>query len=583
MADTDDDGDGFSILDENGRLFGLVNIVDLLVVLLILAVAVAGAALLLSGSGEAETRHATIDLGTQSDFVAEQITPGDQFQPEGTADALTITDVYRFGQEGGTRVFVRATINGTVIEPDDPDDPPVFEFRGDQLRLGQTLPIQTPEYEVEGEVTQVERSGDRLPVQDTEFVMETTVSPDTASELDVGDEFQVGGEIVAEITELETFPRGDDQYLLVGISAETIQQGGSQFFGETRLSIGATVPFDGDGYEIAGTVVQRGTMQAERIDTDLVGETTVSASTAESLAVGDEYQLNDETVATIQSLQLYPTGSADQRYALVGLSVKANERGGTLQFAGQSLRLGSSVPFQTDSYQLSLSILERDTTEITTEERQFVIETTVPDIIAPDIQAGDEYRLAGTTIVSVESVTEYATADADTRRLILGVEAATQEDDGTVLFGDRQLRVGSTLPVQTGAYDITGEIIRRASLDEPGDPATRTVTVGIDNIRPERAAVIQTGLTERTRGLTTAEITSKNADPAEVILESEDGDIFLREHPRNLDLELEVELNVRELDGGTVQFRGQPLRTGQTLTLDFGTVQVRGQIFELSD
>lgn len=581
MAETDDDADGgFSLIDEQGRLFGVVNVVDVLVVLLVVAVVVAGAALLLSESGEPDTRHATIDLGPQSGFVAEQITPGDEFSPEGTDDALTITDVYRYGTEEGTNVVVRATVNGTVTEPDDPDAAPVFEFRGEPLRLGQTLSIQTPDYELEGEVTRVQESGETLPVETSEFILGATVDADTAAEIEAGDEFQIAGETIAEISALETFPRGDEQFVLIGISARTIQQSGSQFFGTSRLSVGATIPFEGDGYEIDGTVLERGTTQIQRTDASVVARTAVSSSTADSLAVGDEYRLNGETVATIESLELYPADD-DQRYVLLGLDLKATERGNTVEFAGEPLRVESSIPFQTDAYSLSVTILEKDTTEITTEERPFVLEATVPDDVAADVQSGDEYRLAGTTIVSVESVTEYATTDPDIRRLILGVSAATLEDDGTILFGDRQLRVGSTLPIQTSEYDISGEITRRGTLEEGGTPATRTITLGIDNVRPERADVIETGLIEQTRGMTTAEVTDTVSEPAEVVLESEDGDIFLREHPVNKDLELEIEMTVRELDDGTVRFRGQPLRTGQTLTLDFGDVQIQGDVFTI--
>lgn len=581
MAESDDNtAGGFSLIDEQGRLFGVVNVVDLLVVLLVVAVVVAGAALLLSDADEPDTRHATIDLGPQSEFVAEQITPGDEFSPEGTSDSLTITDVYRYSAENRTNVIVRATVNGTVTEPDDPDAAPIFEFRGEPLRLGQTLPIQTADYDLEGEVTQVQQSGETLPVQTSEFVVTTTVGPDTAAEIDTGDEFRVAGETIAEITELETFPRGDERFVVAGISASTIEQGGSQFLGANRLSVGATIPFVSDGYEIEGTVLERGTTQVQRTDASVVARTTVSASTADSLAVGDAYRINGETVASIESLEAYPAAD-DERYVLLGLDLKASERGGTAEFAGEPLRVESSIPFQTDAYSLSVTILEKDTTEITTEERPFVVETTVSDDVAADVQPGDEYRLAGTTIVSVESVTEYATADPDTRRLVVGVSAATLEDDGTILFGDRQLRVGSTLPIQTGEYDIAGEITRRGTLEEAGTPATRTITLGIDNVRPERADVIETGLTEQTRGLTTAEITDTVSEPAEVVLESEDGDIFLREHPVNQDLELEVEVSVRELEDGTVRFRGEPLRTGQTLALDFGDVQVQGDVFTI--
>ncbi len=44
-----DDSGSSSIIDEDGRLFGLINIVDALVLLLVVAVVVAGVALLTGG------------------------------------------------------------------------------------------------------------------------------------------------------------------------------------------------------------------------------------------------------------------------------------------------------------------------------------------------------------------------------------------------------------------------------------------------------------------------------------------------------------------------------------------------------
>ncbi|MFC7231557.1 DUF4330 family protein [Saliphagus sp. GCM10025308] len=67
------------LIDDEGKLFGRVNVVDALVVLILLAVVVAGIAVVgvLSGDAEPETRYATIDLGPQSEHVAEQISEGD--------------------------------------------------------------------------------------------------------------------------------------------------------------------------------------------------------------------------------------------------------------------------------------------------------------------------------------------------------------------------------------------------------------------------------------------------------------------------------------------------------------------------
>lgn len=477
------DESGRSLIDEDGRLFGLVNVIDALVVLLFLAVLVAGVVLLFpSGGGEPDTRYATIELGQQPEFVAEQITAGDEWDPEGTGDSVTVTDVYRFGTDGGTGVTVRAGVNGTVVDPDEADEDPVFEFLGEPLRLGRTLEIQTTSYELQGNVTRVDPSGGELPVRDAEFVVETTLDPSTVEETDVGDEFRVAGAQYAEITSFEVFPAGEDQ-----------------------------------------------------------------------------------------------------RYALIGISGQAIERSGALQFANRPVRVGATVPFETGEYEIAGSVLRRGTGLLETERRPFVIQTTVPTAVADDIERGDEFTVGNTSVVSVEGVTVYATNSAEQRRVVLGASALTLSEGNTVLFGERELQIGSSLPVRTGEYSIAGEIVRRDSLDEPGTPVARTVRLQLDNVRPERAEVISEGLTERVRETTTARILDKSEEPAVVILTSESGDIFQREHPRNVDIELRVELAVRELEDGSVRFRGQQLRTGEPVALELGALTIQGELIEFED
>lgn len=477
-----DDSEGSRVLDDEGRLFGLVNVIDLLVVLLVLAVVVAGAALLLSGSGEPDSRHATVDLGDQPDFIASEIEPGDEFDVEGSSDTVTITDVYRYDGDDGTSVLVRVTINGTTIEPDEPEDRPRFEFRGEQLRVGQQLPIQTPDYEVEGEIVQLQRSGEQLPVTESDFLVETTVSESTADELSTGDEYRVAGETLAEITDIQQFPAEDgDRTVLLGLSAQVLERDGGAHFGSIPVRVGSELSFVGDGYELSAEIVRRGT------------------------------------------------------------------------------------------------------STIDTEPSSFLIETTVGADIVDDIRVGDQYRLSDEPIVDVESKTVYTTDQADVRRVILGVSVAARTADDSIRFGDRELRIGESIPVQTGEYDIEGEIIRRGALEEAGEPATRTASVLVENIRPERADTINVGQTERLGDDVTAEVLEKSTEPAEIILESDDGNIFLREHPRNLDVTLEIELQVRELDGGSLRFRGDSLRTGDSITLELGQLRIEGEVASLGE
>lgn len=470
---TDEDDTSSRLLDEDGRLFGLVNIVDLLVVLLLVAVVAAGIVLLLPDDTETETRYATFDLGPQSDSIAEEISEGDTWEPDGTSDTLEITDVYRYNTEDGTNVMVRAALNGTLIEGEEESR---FEFLDDLVRIGDEHTIVTDEYEVTGEVTQFEAAGDSLPTTDAEFVLETSLASGTAEELAAGDTFTAGGETVAEIESLNRFPDGDDEYVLVGLSATALDRAGTNLIGNTSISIGESVSFDGDGYSFDGEIIRRGSA------------------------------------------------------------------------------------------------------EIATEEREFVIQTDVDSSTADDLEVGDSFTLGETPLVTVEEVTTYATGNGDTRTAVLGVEALTRTEGERSLFGTEELRVGSSLPLVTEAYDIDGEITRRGNLEQAGTEQTQTVTMELDNVRPSLADQLVRGLTEESSDHTTAELTTVETESAEVILESDDGNIFSREHPTNKDVELTVDLTVREKADGTLTFRTETLRTGDTVPLELGSITITPEV-----
>ena len=363
------------IIDDEGQLFGLINVVDALVVLIVLAIVVAGIALI-AVPGSEDTRYATVDMGTQPDHVAGQITPGDTWEAGG--DELTVTDVHRYvpgDDTGEIGVLIGAQVNGTAIETETAQQSQPIEFAGEPLRFGRTLEIATNEYVVDGEVIDV------------------------------------------------------------------------------------------------------------------------------------------------------------------------------------------SV----------------DETDLGTDSQPLVVQTEVDSVTAETIQPGDAFTVGDEPVVTVESVTLYATGDPDVRRAVLGVTAETRTVGDTALFGDRPLRSGETLPIRTNNYDLDGTIVRQGSLEEPGAPATRTVTMQFDRISPVQANAVSEGMTETVGDQESAVVLTKDDQPAQVLSETDDG-FVTREHPVDRDMELTVELNVRELEGGTIRFRGESLRVGQELSLEIGGTTIEGEV-----
>jgi len=185
------------ILDEQGRVFGRINVIDLLAVLFAFAVVVAGVTLVFSGgsseSPPPDSRYVTLDLGTQPGYVTERIDAGDVSPLSNSPGNLTITDVYAAPAGGSSSaVMVRARVTGQRAEDTDSERTAVT-YAGDPLVLGRNLSIETGEYRLSGTVTDVSRSDASLPISTTDVLVTTTLSADAVDSLSVNDRYRENG------------------------------------------------------------------------------------------------------------------------------------------------------------------------------------------------------------------------------------------------------------------------------------------------------------------------------------------------------------------------------------------------------
>jgi len=469
------------LIDENGRIFGVVNVIDALAVLLVLAVVVAGIALVNPfASSEEVTRYATVDLGEQPAYVAGQVSPGDVMSPTNTPRNLTITDVYVTpAGEGNVSVVVRAEIDG-VLRESDGSPGTAFTFAGNRIRQGGSLSIDTVDYTASGRILRLDDDGRSLETVRKRIRVSATVSPDIARTIEPGDAVTLDGREVAKITNVHRLP----------------------------------------------------------------GENSTT------------------------------------RWVSVGVELDALQRSGDLSYSGVRLALDRQLTLNLSSYRLTGRIEAMDTDRVQTASMAVTVRTTVSGRIADAVAVGDEYRVAGTTVGTVRSIETYSAGDGDRSQVILGLDLATVRRDGSQFFGPTPLRLGATVPFETDAYRLSGTVINRGSITLPGERTTKTVVIKVANVDPEIADGIREGMTEGRGGETSARIVDKRVEPASVILTSESGEIFQRQHPRNQDVYLTVEVTVRETRTG-LQFHSKTLQEGTEVTLDFGTISVSGNIIEI--
>jgi hypothetical protein len=189
------------LLDDDGNLFGAINVVDAIVTLLVIAVVTAGAAFVLQPEPEGMnvgTTHVTLDLGTQPDYLVKVINEGDTHKAGGES-RLTITDIHLTPQGSQTRVIVRAELRGPVGGGS-------IKYANAPPQLGRTLDIATSTYQIAGQIRAIGEN-DSLATEETAVVLSETMSATDAEEVTQGDEIRLTGRTVATIEKVTPWYR----------------------------------------------------------------------------------------------------------------------------------------------------------------------------------------------------------------------------------------------------------------------------------------------------------------------------------------------------------------------------------------
>ena len=276
------------------------------------------------------------------------------------------------------------------------------------------------------------------------------------------------------------------------------------------------------------------------------------------------------TDATATVTDVYLTGASDGQ---VGAFAR-------VAYPANALRAGTTVTVDGDGYRTEATVREADGNRSTlrTTTTPAVVTATVDATTAAAIETGDQFTVGNHTLATVESVASVPTTSQN-RRLRLGLDLETRTLGGEPQFADRTLRVGSSVPLRTSAVDgFSGTVTSVGSLDPAGDATNVTMTVAWENVRPDVADAIATGMAESHRGAT-ARVTALASNPATVVRANEAGELLVREHPRNRDLTLTVEAAARQR-GSELQFHGRPLSEGRDVTFEFDSVTLRGTVID---
>lgn len=296
------------IIDDEGNIFGTLNIIDALVILFTIAVIIAGAALVMQLGEEPDddpdldTIHATLELGTYPEYIVNEINVGDQYSPD-EYSTLTITDKHTAPTSGDPHVTLQVELEGEPTAT-------AVEFDNAPPRLGRTLDIQTDRYQVSGDIRALS-TDDSLETKTTEVLLETEVSQHHANQIQPGDLITHDDRELATVQYVETYRTSHGQLTsYIGVELTTIGTETHPQFGDTSIQRGNEISLSTPAYDITGTINEIGTLEppgTERTTTAILRMEGVHELYADVIEPGLTETTGEQTLARVTGVESQPS------------------------------------------------------------------------------------------------------------------------------------------------------------------------------------------------------------------------------------------------------------------------------------
>jgi hypothetical protein len=231
------------LVDEEGRLFGVINVIDLMALTLVIALLFGAFTFLTGGGGEEEpTRYVTVSLSENQSSIVERIRPGPS--TIGHVDG-NITAVYAGpSPDDGTVVLIRLATQGLPTN------------NGRNVRVGERVFLSADRYRFRVRVLGFGENKS-LPVHQETVQLVTTAEPAVAGLIDEGDQRMVAGRRLLRVQSVESRTRLDESRARVVYQAQVlaVQDGERSRYGGYTLKPGVQIPFETNEYRVNGTVV----------------------------------------------------------------------------------------------------------------------------------------------------------------------------------------------------------------------------------------------------------------------------------------------------------------------------------------
>lgn len=335
------------LLDEKGNVFGVVNLVDAVVALAVLAVVLVSVGVVLNAGGPATTAsgaYATVVFDPQPGGTPPHVEANGTVERRGDGTAYTVTDTYRTITSNGSSV--------TVAQVAIPDSD------GARLRIGGRYGFETDGTRIVGTVRATSNSS-TLRTATTRVQVETVLDRKAVDRLERNDTVRVHDETIGSLDSVWAYPRADgrEYELRMGVSLRTLRLDGRPLYATRPVQPGRTVPLRFESALFNGTVEavgQRASPPERR--TIVIEWRNVAPERADELTAGlTEHHPGPgatvQNVSTSAATVVVTTSSGElvrsthptKRDVTLTVDAPVSLLGGTTYFHGDPLRVGQSV------------------------------------------------------------------------------------------------------------------------------------------------------------------------------------------------------------------------------------------------
>lgn len=469
------------LVDQKGRLFGKINIIDLTALLFVLLILFAGLRFVLKDKEEGEWIYVEFQASNVPSFVQTHLKIGDVELDKEEQPIAEITDMLFFPTEGSQS---NGVIKARILVTEDTEG---LFFKDTVIKIGKGITITTDRVSIGGTISEIfegegnENAINRVLSYKFVTLMVEALPVETLGSLQEGmTELDSKGEVAVEILDFDTLPIKDGKPANVIIDTKLLvaTRDGIFLFKNSPLKVNENVALFLNNMNLKGRVLEISDIKNTSLGNQKNLELTmfvVPLEVAKSIKVGDTMKsYSGKEKARITGFTTSPA-QGPSKNMLLQVAIETRAIGNDLYFFDQIIKVGSPLHIIIDEVDLQGTITGINPSAKKVVEKTVKVKLqSVAPWFADNIHVGDkeinsEKRVMAEIIdkevtpaemvVVTQGGDVYKRENPINKDVLLTIKIWGEKVDNDILFHNNEVKINGVLYLETGNMDLEGKII----------------------------------------------------------------------------------------------------------------------------